>query len=152
MDFRGNGSTEFAGHRHVMPWIITALLAALFLSSGKQTTALGNVQEQDVLAVLKRFQTGYSRRDVSRVDEYVRDLFDDQDVLIIGTNASIPNDGEWCEGIDAVKRLVETDWKSWGDLKMETEKARIRIDGGTAWVARTGVLEKSQTSESGYRE
>ena len=131
------------------------LAVVLFVTAGWQFEAgnqreQDNLQEQDVLAVLKKFQAGYDERDVSKVDEYVRDLFDADDVLIIGTGASAPGDGEWCEGIEAVKRIVESDWKHWDDLKMETEKARIRIEGKTAWVAFGGTSTSRQTIKSGY--
>lgn len=143
------------GKRHLLFWGLMVMVAVVFLSGGRQSKAddqrkQDNRQEQDVLAVLKKFQAGYGERDVSKVDEYVRDLFDAEDVLIIGTGASAPGDGEWCEGIEAVKRIVELDWKYWADLKMETEKARIRIEGKTAWVAFWGTSKSRQTIKSGY--
>ncbi len=131
------------------------VMLAIVLSGGRQFKVdnqrqQDNLQEQDVLAVLKKFQAGYNERDVSKADEYVRDLFDAEDVLIIGTGASAPGDGEWCEGIEAVKQIIKSDWKHWDDLKMETEKARIRINGKTAWVAFGGTSKSRQTTKSGY--
>ena len=127
------------------------LLAIIVFVACGQTIA-DNPQNPDVLAVLKKFQAGYDKRDIFKVDEYVRDLFDSEDVLVIGTRAYASGDGEWCEGIDKVKEIVKWDWQYWDDLRMETEKARIRVDGNTAWVAFWGTLVSRQTKEKGYSD
>jgi hypothetical protein len=135
-----------------LPFGLLIVMAGLNSCGCGQMNLAESLEEQDVMAVLKKFQSGYDVRDISKVDEYVRNLFDAQDVLVIGTGAAYPGDGEWCEGIDRVKSLVESDWRYWGDLKMETDKARIRIDGSTAWVAFSGVSESFQTREAAYRK
>jgi hypothetical protein len=77
-----------------LSWGLMVLLAFIFLS-GCGKTNVGNQHNLDVLAVLHKFQAGYSKRDVSKIDEYVRDIFDPEDVLIIGTGASKLGEGEW---------------------------------------------------------
>lgn len=146
-----NHSENRKGKRHLLSWGLMGLLAIVVFNACGQTTA-DHPQNQDVSAVLKRFQAGYDKRDISKIDEYVRDLFDSEDVLVIGTRAYAPGDGEWCEGIEKVKELVAWDWQYWDDLRMETEKARIRIDGNTAWVAFWGTLVSRQTKAKGYSD
>jgi hypothetical protein len=148
LNIKANNSGSRKGKRHLLSWALIGLLAIIVFNACGQTIA-DNPQNQDVLAVLKRFQAGYDNRDIPKVDEYVRDLFD-SDVLVIGTRAYASGDGEWCEGIEKVKELVAWDWQYWDDLRMETEKARIRIDGNTAWVAFWGTLVSLQTKEKGY--
>ena len=105
-----------------------------------------SMQKKEVLEVLKKFQAGYTARDVSKVDAYVNDLFDSEDILVIGTSAYKPIAFEWCEDLKTVKAVVENDWKNWGILKTEWEESRIRIDGNTAWIAMwgtsTSIVEK----------
>ncbi len=134
---------------------LMVMLVAVLLTYGRQFETSNqrqedNLQKRDILAVLKKFQASYDERDVSKIDKYIQELFDAEDVLIIGTGASAPGDSEWCEGIKAVKKIIESDWKYWDDLKMETEKARIRIEGRTAWVAFGGTSKSAQTKKSGY--
>jgi hypothetical protein len=142
---------DMAGKWPFWVLVIMAALTILFLNAFRWSNT-GDQQGLDVSAILNKFQAGYDKRDVSEVDEYVRDLFDEDDVLIIGTRAFSAEDKEWCEGIEAVKKIVEWDWKYWGDLKMEIEKARIRINGNTAWVAMVGTSESRQTKEAGYEK
>lgn len=109
-------------------------------------------QEKEVLEVLKKFQAGYTLRDASKADAFAKELFDNENVVIIGTSATKSGDPEWCEGIEAVTGIIKNDWIGWGDLKMEIEKARIRVHGDTAWVTFWGVSEVRQDNNKAYDE
>ena len=151
MNMKADNPGNRKGLRRLPAWILMGLLGAIVFSACTQTIP-GDRENDDVIAVLNKFQDGYARRDLSRVDEYVRDLFDSEDVLVIGTASHKLGDGEWCEGIEKVKKLVRWDWQYWGDLRMETDRSRIRIDGDTAWVALWGTLTSRQTKEKGYSD
>jgi hypothetical protein len=109
-------------------------------------------QEQSIVEVLKKFQAGYTQRDVTKVDEFVNELFDSEDVFLVGTDAASVEHGEWGEGIEKVKEVVERDWKYWGDLKLDIDTARIRIHANTAWVALWASSEKLRPKKEEYKK
>ncbi len=100
--------------------------------------------KEEILSVLKIFQKGYTGRDVSIVESYVEELFAPE-ILIVGTGAS-----EWCEDPGSVKRIVESDWKYWGDLLLDIDKAIIRTEKDNAWIAVPGTLTRKTSKEDGY--
>jgi len=97
--------------------------------------------KDEIIKVLEYFQEGYTNRDTSIIDQYVKNLFT-EDILIVGTGAS-----EWPSGIEACKNLVKWDWKYWGDVKIDIEKAIIRIEDNIAWIATTGTLSRNFDSK-----
>ncbi len=95
-----------------------------------------NSVRTEVLAVLKAFQDGYTRRDVRQVDRFMRQLFlNDDGVIVVGTNS-----GEWVEGYDSIARFIATDWASWGNLRLAVDDAVINSDGNVAWLATAGKV------------
>jgi hypothetical protein len=42
--------------------------------------------------------------------------------LIIGTGSD-----EWCRGFEQSKELVESDWKYWGDVFIDTNASSVEI-------------------------
>ena len=97
--------------------------------------------EAEIVRALSRFQEGYTERDTSAVESYVRDLFADE-ILIIGTGAS-----EWVTDLDGVERLVHSDWLYWGDLKLDIDEAIISATGKVAWFAVRGTSTRRFDSE-----
>ena len=59
--------------------------------------------------VIQEFQEGYLRRDLDAVEKFM-DLFCDEDILeIIGTDAYIKGQGEWCLDKNALKKMISGD-------------------------------------------
>lgn len=134
--------------------VISALImgSVLVPLNGEEKAAVKRTKaEKEVLEVLKKFQAGYDARDVSKLDEYVADLFDPDDAMIAGTISYGPKTREWCEGIEEIKGLIKYDWEHWDDLKMLVDDARIRVKGKVAWVAMWGTSEAVKDKESEYK-
>jgi hypothetical protein len=105
-----------------------------------------------VRAVLQAFQDGYTGRDPEEVDAFM-DLFVSDDVLeVIGTGAESRGDDEWCMGSGATRRLVESDWRYWGDLRLDIAGARIHVHGDAAWLATEGTVTEQIEPRANYDE
>jgi hypothetical protein len=96
--------------------------------------------ESEILEVLTSFQDGYTKRDLSLVKAYVEEHFA-EDVLVIGTGPD-----EWCYGLEEVEKLVEGDWKEWGDLELTIDRAVIRVRESWSWLVVPGSLTQSVDS------
>jgi hypothetical protein len=106
---------------------------------------------QTVRQVLQSFQDGYTRRDLDALPAFL-DLFSSDPALeVVGTGGSLPGDDEWPIGRDAVRRLVENDWQSWGDLRLDVEGARIFVHGTAAWLATTATVYMHLPLDPGYQ-
>lgn len=104
-----------------------------------------------ILEVLHGFQEGYRLRDVGRAGQFIRDLFSScDDVIVVGTSAVERGGYEWCEGPEQVRRIVEEDWRSWGDLTLDMEGAHISWTAEAAWVSTVGVLRQVTEQDRGY--
>lgn len=91
----------------------------------------------EVGEILKKFQEGYTKRDVSIIEEFVNELvIKDENVFVVGTA-----DDEWCFGREEVKELFESDWQYWGDLTLDTEHLVISISGDVVWVSAQGRVK-----------
>jgi hypothetical protein len=97
-------------------------------------------EKNEIIEVLRKFQSGYDKRDLSVVKTYVAEHFT-EDVLVIGTGPD-----EWCHRLEEVEKLVEGDWKEWGDLKLDIDRAVIRVRENWGWLAVPGTL--TQLGES----
>lgn len=126
-------------------FVLGSVLVPLDGQSKQRTKA-----EKEVLEVLKKFQAGYTARDVAKLDEFMSELFDPEDCLIAGTTSYGPGSMEWSDTMDSMRKLVEYDWKHWDDLKMEVDEARIRVNGNTAWVAFWGTSEGTKVKRGEY--
>ena len=100
----------------------------------------------EIRALLQAFQDGYTHRDVSKVDEFMT-LFS-KSVEVIGTNGMKPGEGEWYMDRTSSRELVEGDWQSWGDLRLDLEGASIHSLGDVGWIAATATVTKMIGSEN----
>lgn len=101
--------------------------------------ATGNASDDvrsEVLAVLQAFQDGYARRDLAQVAPFMELLFSRHDVLILGT---MPQ--EIFIGFDEATRLVQGDWRGWGDCRFAVDTARVSADGDVAWFSTVGFVK-----------
>ena len=96
---------------------------------------------------LRRFQAGYTSRDLSRLDEFM-DLFAQEDIPeLIGIGASVRGGNEWFEGTEAIREIIESDWTYWGDVWIDVEGARIHALGNVAWLSTTGRITQTDTHD-----
>jgi hypothetical protein len=100
-----------------------------------------------VRAVLQQFQDGYTQRDPQKVDAFMQLFTPDADTEVIGTGAVSIQDGEWCIGSTMISDLVESDWKYWGDLRIDVDNARVHALGDVAWLAANAVVSMHLETE-----
>jgi hypothetical protein len=109
-------------------------------SSGvKPAFSKGNASDtirREVIGQLQKFQEGYAARDVSKIDSFMKTLYSESNILVLGTMK-----GEIFEGFDEATNLVRSDWKSWGDCRFAVENASVSSNGQTAWIATTGYVK-----------
>jgi hypothetical protein len=94
-----------------------------------------------IIAALKTFQDGYSKRDPRELDSFMRRAFSESDdVLLLGADGT-----EWVRGYSAVGQFIKTDWEGWGDFRFAVDDSVIWCSGDVAWVASVGTvhLERS---------
>lgn len=115
---------------------------------------MSNLQAEsinEVRRVLQAFQDGYTTRDTAQLPEFMGLFVDDDDLEVIGTGATREGEGEWCLGPEAVRSLIESDWKYWGDLRIDVAGARIHVRGNVAWVATRGTVTDRIPEGPAYR-
>jgi hypothetical protein len=91
---------------------------------------------REVIGQLQKFQEGYSARDVSKIDSFMKTLYSESNILILGTMK-----GEIFEGFKEATNLISSDWESWGDCRFAVENASISSNGQTAWITTTGYVK-----------
>ena len=102
--------------------------------------------QQEILQLLQSFQEGYTLRDLTRVEAFM-DLFT-TDVEIIGTNGVRPGVDEWYTNRETARELVQGDWESWGDLRLDLPSASIRVSGEVGWIAVSATVAQTIGKES----
>lgn len=60
---------------------------------------------------LQRFQDGYTARDLSAVDEFMKLLDTDEGIELIGIGASKRAAHEWFEGPTRIREIIPGDWQ-----------------------------------------
>lgn len=106
--------------------------------------ANSNEEIKEIRNVLQAFQDGYTKRDLNYVDEYMKEVFlCDEDLVVIGTDAE-----ELCLGIDATRGIVESDWKYWGDFKLNVDDAIICVNGDVAYFTTKALLNRIISNET----
>lgn len=93
---------------------------------------------QEIHNLLQLFQDGYIRRDLTQLDAFM-ELFT-PDVEVIGTNGVKPGTDEWYMTREAARELVQGDWESWGDLRLDLASASVHAIGEVGWVAATATV------------
>ena len=71
----------------------------------------------------------------------------DAQVEVIGTDAVLPGQGEWCISRQAARELIAWDWNYWGDLVIDVPGASINVHGETAWTAAKGTVTQKLSPE-----
>lgn len=91
----------------------------------------------EIREVLRRFQNGYTERNIENVDAFMEELFiNGEEICVLGTGT-----GELFLGSEQVKNLIRDDWKYWGDASIDWENAHISVEGEVAWFATMGHVK-----------
>jgi hypothetical protein len=109
------------------------------------------VSIEEVRQVLQRFQDYYTRRDSALLEPFLEMLADD-DLEVIGTNGLRPGQEEWYLGKAAARQIFLADWQNWGDLRLDVSAARIRVNGGTAWLSASGTVNMTIPAGQNYAD
>ena len=94
----------------------------------------------EIRALLETFQEGYTRRDITQTDAFM-ELFTD-DAEVIGTNGVKPGVDEWYMDRASARDLVQGDWESWGDVRLDLDSMSIHSRGDVGWVAASATVTK----------
>ena len=94
--------------------------------------------------LLRRFQDGYTSRDVSMLDDFMNLFVNSDDIELIGIGASTRGANEWFEGVQPIREIIESDWTYWGDVDIDVDGAKISANNGTAWLSTSGTLTQTQ--------
>lgn len=90
----------------------------------------------EIMEQLELFQQGYAARDTSGLASFMDRLISRQQILILGT---MPN--EIYSGFEEAADLVQSDWLSWGDVKLLVEQSNISGSDSVVWVSTIGTVE-----------
>lgn len=94
----------------------------------------------EVRRVLQLFQDGYLARDVTQLDDFMGLFVPGDDIELIGIGASARNQNEWFQGPQRIREIVESDWRYWGDVRLDVADAKITVLGDAAWLSTTGAI------------
>ena len=100
-------------------------------------------QINEIREVLSNFQNGYTNRDTSEIDEFLK-MFSD-DIVYMGIASH-----EFFNGKESVRKLTVWDWNKWFDLKIPLDEIDIRTDNNVAWfevVGESGPWRDGRTYE-----
>jgi hypothetical protein len=97
--------------------------------------------QQEIAALLQIFQDGYTRRDLTQLDDFM-ELFT-PDVEMIGTNGVQPGVDEWYTSRQTACAMIQGDWETWGDLRLDLEAASIRSQGDVGWIAAAATVTQT---------
>ena len=128
---------------------VVTSLKLVFDEGESPAPGLENDHDQ-ILALLQKFQDGYSQRDPAYLDPFMELFGPDEELEVIGTNAVRPGDREWCRGTTVVRNLIKGDWEGWGDVVYDLLGAQIFILGDVAWIATTATVSDVITANYKY--
>ena len=107
-------------------------------------------QLQEIREVLAKFQQGYIARDIDQLDDFMQLFVAEGRFEVIGTDAYTKGVSEWCLTGDSLRRMIRSDWESWGDLRLDFDGAEITIRGEAAWLAAAGTVSRTLPPEQSY--
>ena len=113
--------------------ILASCIMLIFNSvSFSQTNKIEQIAKKEVIEVLQQFQDGYTKRDTTIIDEFLK-MFSDN-IVYMGIASH-----EFFKGKESVRELTLWDWERWFDLKVPVSEENIRIDNEVAWFEIIGV-------------
>lgn len=105
----------------------------------KKGTATHNTNNDylEILEVLSKFQDGYTKRDIEKIEDFVGEIFvKGNETSILGTGT-----GELFLGVEQVKTLIRDDFEYWGDMNIDLENVHIENINDSAWFAAQGTVK-----------
>lgn len=108
-------------------------------SAWRRAATWGNASPEvraAVLAGLRGFQDGYTRRDPAELSAFMARHFSRDHPVVLGT---LP--GEVYVGYDEASEVVRTDWESWGDCRFRLDETQVSVEGDVAWFATVGSVQ-----------
>ncbi|MBN2394660.1 MAG: hypothetical protein JXR84_28270 [Anaerolineae bacterium] len=109
---------------------------------------MNDQNQHDVHAVLQKFQDGYTARDLTGLDDFMQLFVQDDSIEMIGIGAVKRAANEWFEGVARVQEIIESDWKYWGDVRLDVDGAKITVRGEVAWLSTTGTVTQTQAFDT----
>lgn len=105
--------------------------------------------KNEIIHTLLKFQEGYTKRDLTILEDFMNELFNQsKDVTIVGTSSS-----EWCLGIKEVKQIIKNDWEHWGDVNIDINNALIYSVNNVAWLTvPANVTFNFENSENAHQQ
>jgi len=104
-----------------------------------------NNEIEQVRQVLQRFQDGYTHRNLDQLGEFMQLFVQSDEIEMIGVGAAKRGGGEWFQGIDQIREIIESDWIYWGDVQINVPDAKISVKGDVAWLSADGDLLNAST-------
>jgi len=98
----------------------------------------------EVRKVLRRFQDGYTMRDLAKLDDFMGLFIESDEAELIGIGASMRGGQEWFQGLASIREIIESDWTYWGDVIIDVEGAKINSIDNVAWLSTSGKLVQTQ--------
>jgi hypothetical protein len=105
-----------------------------------------------VREALSQFQDGYTRRDPEQIAQFMHLFAPDEDLEVIGSGAIHPGQEEWCQGPEMAREMIESDWRYWGDVRLNIEGAHIHTQGEVAWLATSGTVTMKLDPGEAYQD
>jgi hypothetical protein len=99
----------------------------------------GNAPDEirlEIIQQLNKFQDGYTKRDTSLVNLFMKELFSKNNILILGTMPF-----ENCSNYEKATRLVFADFYRWGDCTFLINNSNISSSGNIAWFSTIGYVK-----------
>ncbi len=102
----------------------------------------------DVRSALQAFQDAYTARDLAGLDDFMQLFVQDDSIEMIGIGAAKRAANEWFEGLARVREIIESDWRYWGDVRLDVDGAKITVRGDVAWLSTTGTVTQTQVFDT----
>jgi len=95
---------------------------------------------KEIKQILQSFQDGYIARDISKLDQFIELFLPGDESELIGIGAAVRNQDEWFQGSDRIREIIESDWKYWGDVRLDVEGSKITAMDDVAWLSTVGEI------------
>ena len=90
---------------------------------------------EDALRPLRQLNAYYEKRDPEQVDACIDETMLPEELLILGTNP-----WEIFNGREGAKRLLQGDWKYWGQLALDVERTALSRAGSALYFVIRGQI------------
>jgi len=101
----------------------------------------------EVEQVLDLLIEGYTKKDITNIDNFMKLFSDDKQAEMIGIGATVPGEYEWFRGKDEIKEIIISDWTHWGNVIFDKNSLVIHKNSETAWFRVCVQLEQTESSE-----